>query len=315
MDIPLCIIDPAVTAGQPAVDGECATTQDPADDHANRAAKTQTESKSDDDNESANPEDFRAPPDFTNTNIRISTSVIEPSLFPYVVPLSPVSDESPPTITVTTTEPTVPTATPQSALSLIHTPASQNTFTPTTTLPETAVIPATPPLPLITTKPTIASANQITVGTLTISPPTTFRTVTPTDSSTIIIDTIGGIPSDSSADSISSIAGHSNLLTVGGSTVLAGAVITAGIFLLVRYVMKVRRRRRWAVEDEACRGPSGLQNGEEVVDGEKNSGSVNTGVMGGGDGNDGTVQEMGGGIAGSAAQVWGQAGAHHAGFV
>ncbi|KAK3997506.1 hypothetical protein QBC44DRAFT_314962 [Cladorrhinum sp. PSN332] len=309
MDIPLCIFDPAAAAAVAA--GRLAVVDtETAEDHANLAeTPSQTQSNTDDNNPTSASteaaENFRPPPGVIGT-VHISVSFIEPSLSPYVVPLSPVTDE---TIVVVFTVP--PTATPQTPIGTKHTTTSIHTGKPQAHTSSTSSYPfsalsTTAVLPLIAATPltTTPSNGPITVDTITISPPTTLRTTTATTeiSTTIIIGTLGGIlPSDSSSFASSATATNkSNLLTVGGSTVLAGAVITAGIFLLVRYAMKVRQRRRWATEDKQ-------QAQQQQASGQVEKGDQTVAAV--------QVQGCLGVIAGHAAQAWGQAGAHHAGFV
>ncbi|KAK4230384.1 hypothetical protein QBC38DRAFT_441002 [Podospora fimiseda] len=272
MDIPLCIGNPAA-----GVEGECSVTTESAEEHDNRAAEpfsTATEAA----------EKFRPPPDVTGSSVHI-----EPSLSAYVAPLSPVIDE---TVVVTgfprkTATPSSPTTRAATTTTFVqHTAGKSSSHALTSS--------STGHSPIVTTVDTITIISNATQ--------TTFQTVTNLKTTTII-GTIGAIypPSNPNPGSFgsgsSTTANQAHLLTVGGSTVLAGAVFTAVIFLLVRYVMKVRQRRRWASEDAQLQASSQVEKGS-----------------GGGVGGDqGVAQGLG--VMNAAHQAWGQAGAHHAGFV
>ncbi|KAK4462137.1 hypothetical protein QBC42DRAFT_251808 [Cladorrhinum samala] len=212
---------------------------------------------------------------------------------------------------------TTTTRLPASALTPTFEVPSHGTSSPCLPIRSTARSPVSesirsrpgPPIPLIVATTTTTSTTTPAPAASQPTPqqlpgPTTFLTLTVTR------DELGGLPAatgpvgpdgaNPGSAGAQLPSGHgSNLLKVGGSTVLAGAVITAGIFLLVRYAMKVRQRKKW----ESDGGEE--EEGEEESKREKNSvAAVGVGLQ----------QQVVSGPA-AAAQVLSQAGAHHAGFL
>lgn len=165
-----------------------------------------------------------------------------------------------------------------------------------------------PPVPLIVATPAAQPTAQL---------PTTFLTLTVSRELGSLPATTGSIgPDGANPGSTGPQQSGSNLLTVGGSTVLAGAVITAGIFLLVRYAMKVRQRRKRESEGgEDCgnviAGGAGTGIITEEEEEKSNMGEKNVAV------GLGLRLQQPEAVSGptAAAQTWNQAGAHHAEFL